>query len=59
MKNKKIIIVFSVIFIYLLVGLIIYFIGGETRNISLYERISSVIIVMIGWPLFLIGKIFF
>lgn len=58
MKNKKIGIVLSVIFAYLLIGLAVYFAGGEARGISFYERITSTITVMIGWPLFLIGKFF-
>ena len=56
---KKIVIVFSAIFAYLLIGLIIYLMGGEVRGLSFYERIISAITVMIGWPIFLPGKFFF
>jgi|GEM_PF-6608424 hypothetical protein len=56
MKKVKVVIIF--IIIYLLIGVCLYFLGGETRGISFSERAFSFIAVTLFWPFFLVGKIF-
>jgi hypothetical protein len=56
MKKGKVILIF--VSVYILIGVSLYFLGGEVRGISFSERAVSLITVTLFWPFFLIGKIF-
>ena len=61
MKKNKIVLLF-VIF-YLFIGYYIFLLGDlnsgyMSNNTPFLEKVTSAIIVMIGWPMFLIGKMF-